>query len=235
MVRTALVSGASRGIGEAIALRLAKDGWQIGLMARNQADLTRVREQIEQAGGKAADICIDLSDGQGMRERLDELRTRLGPIELLVCNAGTGKFISALDANADDWDTQMNLNARASFVLSQLVGAEMKERRQGHLVFITSDAAKRTFSNGSLYCASKYAQYAFASALRQELRPYGVKVSVLLPGLVASYFNDSSPQSAEKADWLQPSDVADAVAYAVSAPANVSIDEIMLHPMSQEW
>lgn len=234
-MRTALISGASRGIGESIAQRLAADGWRTALLARNEADLARVSEGINQSGGSAVPFCMDVTDSERLTAGFADIQGALGQIDLLICNAGAGKFIGALDATYQDWDTQMNLNARASFGISRLVAPHMVARGKGQIVFITSDAAQRTFANGSLYCASKYAQYAFASALRQELRPHGVKVTVLMPGLVASYFNDSSPESAEKADWLRPSDVADAVAYAVSVPENVIVDEITLHPMSQDW
>lgn len=235
MVGNALVSGASRGIGEAIARKLAQSNWKVGLLARSAQDLTRVANEITQSGGEAFAFPVDVTDAAELEKQLVAVKTRLCEIDLLVCNAGSGKFAPALDMSAADWDEQMNLNAKASFVLTKLVAQEMVQRKKGQIVFITSDAAKRTFSNGSVYCASKYAQYAFASALRQELRPLGVRVTVLLPGLVASYFNNSAPDSDEKASWLKPSDVADAVAYAVSVPPNVIVDEITLHPVSQDW
>ncbi len=233
--KTALISGASRGIGEAIAYRLARDGFRVALLARSQLDLTRVANNIIRSGGNAITFCVDLTNSYALEKQFDEIQYTLDRIDLLVCNAGAGKFQSALHSSLEDWDEQMNLNAKASFVLSKLVAVQMVQRRHGQIVFITSDAAKRTFPNGSLYCASKFAQHAYASALRQELRSAGVKVTVILPGLVASYFNSSTPDSMEKADWLKPDDVADAVAYAVSTPHNVIVDEIMLHPMSQDW
>lgn len=235
VVGNALVSGASRGIGEAISRRLAEAKWKVGLLARSERDLARVASDIQQAGGDACSFPVDVTNAAELEQQFAAIKKQLGDIDLLVCNAGSGKFAHALDMSVQDWDEQMNLNAKASFVLTKFVAQEMVQRKRGQIVFITSDAAKRTFASGSVYCASKYAQYAFASALRQELRPQGVRVTVLLPGLVASYFNNSGPDSQEKASWLKPSDVADAVAYAVSVPPNVIVDEIMLHPASQDW
>ncbi|MBY0547797.1 MAG: SDR family oxidoreductase [Candidatus Obscuribacterales bacterium] len=235
VIGSALVSGASRGIGEAISRRLAESKWRVGLLARSEEDLARVADDINQSGGESFAFPVDVTNAVELERQFAALKEQLGAIDLLVCNAGSGKFAHALDMSLQDWDEQMNLNARASFVLTRLVAQEMVQRRKGQIVFITSDAAKRTFASGSVYCASKYAQYAFASALRQELRPQGVRVTVLLPGLVASYFNNSEPDSEEKASWLKPSDVADAVAYAVSVPSSVIVDEITLHPVSQDW
>ena len=96
--------------------------------------------------------------------------------------------------------------------------------------------AKRTFAHGTAYGASKYAQDAMLGSLRKEVRPHGIKVSTIYPGLVDTYFNDTKPDSAEaKRNHLRPADVAQAVRYVLEAPAHVVIDELMLHPLTQEW
>lgn len=233
--KCAIISGASRGIGEAISRKLAQDGYRVCLLARNENDLNALCASISESGGDAVAFAVDLSNAEELNEKFARIGSTLGTVDLLVCNAGAGKFQPIMELELADWDLQMNLNARASFVLSRLVVPLMVQRKKGHLVFITSDAARRTFSNGVAYCASKFAQHAMAAALRQELRPSNVKVTEILPGLVASYFNNSTPDSQEKSDWLKPADVADAVSYAVAAPPNVIVDEIMLHPMSQSW
>ena len=100
---------------------------------------------------------------------------------------------------------------------------------------LASDVAKRTFSGGSLYCASKYAQDAFSASLRKELRSHGIKVSVVYPGLVDTFFHDGNPGQPHRAEYLKPHDIADAVAYILNAPAHVVIDELMLHPLVQDY
>lgn len=233
--KTAVISGASRGIGEAIARKLAAENFKVCLLARNEQDLARIRNDIESSGGEAMTLSVDLSDPNSLDKVFSKITDTLGSLDLVICNAGCGKFSAALETSVEDWDAQMNLNARSSFILSKLASSVMVHQGRGQIIFIASDAATRTFAQGSSYCASKYAQYAYASALRREVRASGIKVTVVLPGLVASYFNDATPDSEEKLNWLRPEDVADAVYYAASAPNHVVVDEITLHPMCQEY
>jgi NADP-dependent 3-hydroxy acid dehydrogenase YdfG len=132
-------------------------------------------------------------------------------------------------------DTVMEVNVKGSFLLTKAVLPGMKAAGKGHIVAIASDVSKRTFAHGSLYCASKYAQHAYFESVRREVRSLGIKVSVIYPGLVDTYFHPGAPGQPQRATYLQPRDIADAVGYIVGAPDHVLIDELMLHPMSQEW
>ncbi len=235
-LKTALITGASRGIGKAIAVKLAAHGLNLVLLSRTKSDLDAVKSEIETGGasGSVLTLPCDILNVENIKSAVNEAIAKFEQIDLLVCNAGVGKFGNLAETTESDWDQMLNTNAKGSFLLAQQIAPPMVSRGDGQMIFVTSDVAKRTFATGAIYCASKFAQYAFASALRQELRPAGVRVSVIMPGLVASSFNDSDADSPEKATWLKPADVADAVMYIAAAPQHVLIDEITLHPVSQE-
>jgi NADP-dependent 3-hydroxy acid dehydrogenase YdfG len=110
----------------------------------------------------------------------------------------------------------------------------MKAQKTGHIINIASDVAKRVFDGGALYCSSKFAQDAFSSALRKEVRRDGIKVSVVYSGLVNTPFH-ANPNSSDKADWLSDADMAQSIQFIMSQPAHVVIDELMIHPLSQDY
>jgi len=111
----------------------------------------------------------------------------------------------------------------------------LKAAKKGHLITIASDVAKRVFDGGSLYCASKYAQHAFTEALRKEVRRDGIKVSTIYSGLVDSHFHADPAGDPSHAGWLSPEDMANSIYYVMNQPAHVVIDELMIHPLNQEY
>jgi len=156
-------------------------------------------------------------------------------IEVMIKNAGYGVFGIAEEITVTDWDELFATNTKGTFLFCKALIPNMKERKEGHIINIASDVAKRTFAGGSLYCASKYAQEAFSSAIRKELRPFQVKVSVVYSGLVDSYFHADPQGSVNHDDWLKNEDMANAVQYIISQPKHVVIDELMIHPLSQDY
>jgi NADP-dependent 3-hydroxy acid dehydrogenase YdfG len=111
----------------------------------------------------------------------------------------------------------------------------MKAAGKGHIINIASDVAKRVFAGGALYCASKYAQDAFSMAIRKELRPFGIKVSVVYSGLVDSYFHADPQGHSSHEGWLTKQNMADAICYIAAQPPHVVIDELMIHPLEQDY
>lgn len=235
MKRITLISGASRGIGRAIATRLAREEHFVMLLARNAEEISELEFEIDQAGGKALSFNADVTDEAQVAEVVAQVMRDFRRIDAVVNNAGIGIFKNAEDISADEWTQVMNTNVKGSFLLTRAALPHLKAAGSGHIIGIASDVSKRTFATGGLYCASKYAQDAFFAALRREVRPLGVKVSVLYPGLVDTFFHDGQPGQPERGYYLQPSDIADAVSYVLNAPAHVVIDELMLHPIGQEW
>ncbi len=233
--KLAIVSGASRGIGRAIAENLAAAGARVLLLARNADELNEVVGFIEQNGGKARAFAFDITEENRVKQFIAEVLISFGRIDILVNNAGIGGFHPVTDTDNKFWDEVMDVNVKGTFLLSKHAVPIMQKQHSGHIIAIASDAARRTFENGALYCASKYAQDAFSSALRKEVRKHGIKVSVIYPGLVDTFFNGGKPGSPENENQLKPHDIAHAVNYIVSAPAYVVVDELMIHPVSQEY
>lgn len=233
--KISIISGASRGIGRAISLRLAHEGHFVVVLARNAEEIGELEHEIDEAGGKALSFVCDISDEQQVADAIAEVMRDFKRIDCLINNAGIGVFKPAEDISAEDWDRVMDINVKGSFLLTRAVLPHMKAAGSGHIVAIASDVSKRTFATGSLYTASKYAQHAFFESLRREVRSLGIKVSVVYPGLVDTWFHEGAPGQPHRAQYLQAEDIANAVSYILHAPPHVLIDELMIHPMSQEW
>ncbi|MBF9142725.1 SDR family oxidoreductase [Hymenobacter properus] len=229
--QVAIVSGASRGIGRAIALLLALQGAKVVAVARSESEL----EELTQ---KTRGLCIvaDIADEEDAQYVVRETLRHYGRLDILICNAGVGSFNELENFEAAEWDRIFDTNVKGTFLLCKAAVPHFKGQKRGHIVGITSDVAKRTFAHGTAYGASKFAQDAVLGSLRKEVRPHGVKVSTIYPGLVDTYFNDTTPGSPEaEKTHLRPADVAQAVRYVLEAPAHVVVDELMLHPLTQEW
>lgn len=230
-----LISGASRGIGRAVAQRLAREGHFVMLLARNAEEITELEFEIDQAGGKALSFVADVTDEKQVGEVMAQIIRDFGRIDCVVANAGYGVFKNAEEISADEWSGVMDTNVKGTFFLAKAAVPHMKAAGSGHILGIASDVSKRTFAQGSLYCASKYAQDAFLSGLRREVRKHGVKVSVVYPGLVDTFFHGGAEGDAKQETYLRPSDIAAAVSYVLNAPPHVVVDELMIHPISQEY
>lgn len=235
MQQTAIITGASRGIGRAIALELAQQNIRVILIARNANELAELQKQIEQEGGQADFYALDISQAAEVKQTVDQILEKHAQVNYLINNAGVGSFQDFEAFDEAEWDRIMDINLKGTFMLTKTLVGHMKAQKQGHIVTIASDVSKRTFPQGSVYCASKYAQEALMSALRKEVRSFGIKVSVVYPGMVATHFGGSQPDEPEKALWLKPQDIAQSVSYILNAPAHVVVDELMIHPLVQDY
>ncbi|MBU6119559.1 SDR family oxidoreductase [Hymenobacter siberiensis] len=229
--QVAIVTGASRGIGKAIALLLTQQGAKVVAVARSEEELLELTQQTQGLG-----IVADVSNEADAQRIIEETLRHYGRLDVLICNAGVGSFAELENFSAAEWDRIFDTNVKGTFLLCKAAVPHFKAQKKGHVVGITSDVAKRTFAHGTAYGASKFAQDAVLASLRKEVRPHGIKVSTIYPGLVDTYFNDTTPGSAEAAQThLRPADIAQAVCYVLQAPAHVVVDELMLHPLTQEW
>lgn len=233
--KLAVISGASRGIGRAIAQELAMAGVYVILVARSEKDLEDAASQIRRTGGSASGFAFDVGDEAAVAAFAAQLENMSQPVDFLINNAGIGSFQPVTETGGGLWDEVMKVNVKGTFLMCRYLVPLMRKQKMGHIISIASDVSKRTFAGGAMYCASKYAQDAFSSALRKEVRPQGIKVSVIYPGLVDTYFNEGKPGKVENKNWLRPQDVAGAVSYVLSAPPHVVIDELMIHPLSQDY
>lgn len=230
--KTIIISGASRGIGRATALYLAKQGANVVATARNADDL-RILEQ--ESTGNIVGMAGDVANEAAMQHVVQTAIDRFGRIDVVINNAGYGIFKNVDEITEEEWDTLMATNVKGTFLLTKAALPTLKAQGTGHIVVVASDVAKRTFAGGSLYTASKYAQEAFMGALRKEVRPHGIKVSGVYSGLVDSHFHAKGQGHASSENWLKEQDMAEALYYIVSQPPHVVIDELMIHPLEQEY
>ena len=216
-MRTALVTGASRGIGRAIAERLAREEYEVVCAARNEMELDEVVAAIVAEGGRARALVLDVSDPQAVAASLIGAN-----VDVLVNNAGIGILKPFMELSAADWQRTLDVNVNALYHVTRAVLPAMIERRSGHVCTIGSIAGRGAFVGGSCYAASKAFVTSWSESLMLEVREHGVKVSVVMPGSVTTHFNEHVP-SDDDAWKLSAADVADTVAYVVSTPPNVLV------------
>lgn len=230
-----IITGASKGIGRQLAIQLALLGAKLSLLARSANELEDLRNSILANGGHCAVLAGDMSDEVFVKKAVEHTVANFGTVDIAINNAGFGIFKTSEDTTAAEWDAVFATNVKGTFLLSNAVIPIMKKNKKGHIINIASDVAKRVFAGGSLYCASKYAQDAYSMAIRKELRSFNIKVSVLYSGLVDSSFHADPEGHDSHSWWLKNEDMADAIIYVASQPPHVVIDELMIHPLQQEY
>ncbi len=231
MSQIILLTGASRGIGAATAELLAGQGHRLALVARESAELYALADRLG-----ALAVAADISREADVERAVQATRAHFGALDAVIANAGVGSFAELENFTAEEFDRIFAVNVRGTFLLAKYAVPYFKAQRSGQFIGVASDVSKRTFAHGTAYGASKYAQDALLGSLRKEVRPFEVKVSVIYPGMVDTHFNGDTPgDPARAATHLRAQDVAAAIAYVLHQPPGVVIDELMIHPMSQEW
>jgi NADP-dependent 3-hydroxy acid dehydrogenase YdfG len=226
--KIALITGASRGIGLAIARSLAGLGAKVALCARDPKRLEAAAAGLKQAGASVVAIPADVRGANEIAALVRETEQSLGPIEILVNNAGIGYFAPVQEASEANWDAVLDTNLKAVFLLSKAVAPGMIQRRGGHIINIGSLSGKSAFAGGAIYCASKWGLLGLTQCVAEDLRPYGVRVSAVLPGSVATDFSLHTGKDTSK--MLQPEDVAHAVESIVTQAPQSFISEVLIRP-----
>ena len=224
----ALITGASRGIGYAIARRLGQMGARVAICGRDQAKLDQSASRLRGEGIEVLAVPADVARGDQVSSLVHKTQQDLGPIDILVNNAGTGVFGPFHEFGEAEWDVVMNTNLKSVFLVCRAVAPEMIRRQTGHIINISSLAGKNTFANGAIYCASKWGLMGLSGSMAEDLRGYGIRVSAICPGSVATEFPGQGGKSPSKI--LQPDDVAHAVAALVTQSAGSFISEVHIRP-----
>jgi len=223
--KVALVTGAGRGIGKAIAISLAKSGCHTILNARTGTQLAAVQKELRALGDNAVAIEADLTRDSDLH-RLVELS---GPVDFLINNAGWGKRAPVVGAKVEDWDQTLRLNLRAPMLLAKLLLPGMIERGEGAVINIGSVSGKSGEANGAAYSASKFGLIGFTQSLFEEVREQGIKVAVILPGFVDTPMIPPV-KYLDRSKMIQPDDVAQAVLYILHAPSTSCPVEMTIRP-----
>jgi NADP-dependent 3-hydroxy acid dehydrogenase YdfG len=218
--RIALITGASRGIGRAIALRFARDGYEIAAVARKKRELDALCDEIDTTDARCRAIVLDVADGNAVARALGGI-----DVDVLVNNAGIGVIKPFAELPPEDWHRMVDVNVNALYHVTRAVLPGMIARRRGHVCTIGSIASRSAFLGGACYAGTKAFVTAWAESLMLEVREHGIKVSVVMPGSVATGFNGNTPS--EKDAWkLTPDDVADTVASVVNTPPHVLLHRV---------
>jgi NAD(P)-dependent dehydrogenase (short-subunit alcohol dehydrogenase family) len=226
--KVALVTGGSRGIGLAIARNLGRLGARLSLCSRHADKLESAAAEVRGEGATVIITAANVTRSGDIEALVQKTEQSLGVIDVLVNNAGIGYFGPFQGAAESDWDAVLDTNLKAVFLLSKAVAPGMIERRTGHIINIASLAGKNAFAGGAIYCASKWGLLGLTECMAEDLRQYGIRVSAICPGSVATDFSPHAGKDVRK--MLQPEDIAHAVEAIVTQSPQSFISEILLRP-----
>lgn len=233
--QVAVVTGATRGVGEAIARRLASMGAHIVLVARGVDDLNRTRDHITQAGGVASVFSCDLTDASAIAQLGEYVARERKRCDILVNNAAVGlegKFLHEI--TPDEWDLVFDTNLRGPYLAIRAFAPLMIAAHSGHIVNISSLAGRNPLPKGAAYAASKWGLNGLTCSVAEELRQYNIRVSVIAPGSINTDFSDHSGRGAASGKdpnkKLQPDQIASVAAMLVTQPAQSFISEVQIRP-----
>ena len=227
--KVALITGGNRGIGKAIALRLASLGASIAICGRHTATLEAAADELRTTGVRVHWQPADVTKSSEVESLVHDTESALGGISILVNNAGMGLFGPVHEKTELEWDTLLNTNLKSLFLVSRAVIPGMIQRRFGDIINISSLAGKNTFAGGGIYCASKWAVQGLSGCMAEDLRGYGIRVSTVCPGSVYTEFSGRGPKDPTKV--LTANDVAHAVAMIATQGPQSFLSEIQLRPL----
>lgn len=237
----ALVTGATSGLGRAVALRLAQAGADVGLLGRSEHDLRQAASEVEDLGVRALPLSVDLANTQHLDEVVERAAAELGGLGVLVNAAGTDVPGWAEEISVQDWQRVVAVNLTAPFVLAKTVMPHMRRAGGGLIVNISSVAGRRGWAGASAYCATKFALTGLTQSLAAEGRTEGVRVCVLYPGAMATNWGTFDPRQRAARDdpthdeeqSLDPSVVADLIAWMAISPGRPVLNEVTITPLRE--
>ena len=227
----ALVTGATAGIGRAIAFALGREGYSVGVCARSAGAVQSLLSDLRKAGIASAGRDADVADPVAVADLVRHVTEALGPVDVLVNNAGVGYLKPFAELTLEEWDRTMATNLRSMYIVTREVLPGMRSRRNGAIINIASLAGKNAVVGGTAYAASKHAVLGFSKSLMLEVRKEGVRVAAICPGSVSTEFGRGRTVPKISRDGiLAPEDVAEAVVATLRLPARALMSEIDLRP-----
>lgn len=241
-LKMALITGASAGIGEATALLLAENGYNLVLVARREERLKKLAAKIKkQFKVEVHTLVGDVQKKAQVEALAKKHQALLGHIDVLVNNAGLAKGLELLqDGKLDDWDTMINTNIKGLLYWTRMLLPHMIKKNSGHIINLGSVAGRWVYPSGAVYCATKFAVRALSEGLRMDLKGTAVRVSNIEPGMVETDFSLVRFNDAQKAkavysgvNALKPQDIAECILWSLQRPPHVNIQEMVIFPTDQ--
>lgn len=241
--RGVLVTGATSGLGRAVALRFADQGIPVALVGRSGAALRQVAAEVHSRNARAVALTADLSDSAALTGLVGSAASQLGGIGVLVNAAATDVPGRAEDLDLDEWNHVVAVNLTAPFVLARSVMPYMRQEGGGLIVNISSVAGRRGWANASAYCSTKFALTGLTQSLAAEGREDGIRVCVLYPGAMATNWGTFDPEQrpdpagtvdTDPADALDPATVADLIVWMATTPGQPVLNEVTITPLREQ-
>lgn len=242
-MKTALITGATSGIGAACAHLFAQQGYQLILVARRAEKLEETAKHLaDKYAVEIKTLIADVRDKANLKQVLESLPENWKAVDVLINNAGLSQGLEPIDqGDTDDWDAMIDTNVKGLLYVTRIVSPWMIKNQKGHIINIGSIAGKEVYPNGNVYCASKHAVDALNKGMRIDLLPHGIKVTAINPGMVETEFSvvrfkgdqERAKKVYEGVEPLHAQDIAEAIWFAVSRPAHVNINDMLIMPTAQ--
>lgn len=243
MNKNILITGGTSGFGKAIAIKFAENGYNISITGRRKERLEELKSYITSMYGVEVNtLQFDIRNKAEVIEAIADLKKKVKNIDILVNNAGLAAGVASIEeGDMDDWDTMIDTNVKGLLYITRQIAPMMKEVKKGHIINIGSTAGKLVYKNGNVYCATKYAVDALNQAMRIDLLPYGIKVTVINPGMAETEFSlvrfkgddDKAKNVYDDLEPLVAEDIANVAFYCASLPEHVCINDLTLTCLNQ--
>ena len=241
MNKTALITGATSGIGKATAIAFSEEGINLIICGRRKEALEKLKSELEKKV-KVHILPFDVRNKEEVFEAIQALPEEFSKIDILVNNAGNAHGLDPIQSgNIEDWEAMIDINVKGLLYVSKAIIPQMAERKQGHIINIGSIAGKEVYPNGNVYSASKHAVDAINKGMRIDLNAQGIRVGAINPGLVETEFSEvrfkgdkeRAKSVYEGFDPLKPEDIADIIRFVVTRPYHVNIADLLVLPTAQ--
>jgi NADP-dependent 3-hydroxy acid dehydrogenase YdfG len=231
----AIVTGASRGLGRHVAMRLAKERVRVAVAARTHDEVARVAEDIRADGGEAMPVVLDVASWASVEQGVAAVRERFGPIDILVNNAGVGFYKPFLEHSITEIDLTIDVNLKGTIYMTKAVLPDMQHTGSGQIVNVASDLGRRVIPGMAAYVASKFGVLGFSGSILREVKGKGVKVMTLTPGIIDTFFGGGTEGTKEETWSLRPDFLAGMIVDMLKLPKHWVVDELAIHAMGQDF
>ncbi|GAB1780276.1 SDR family oxidoreductase [Priestia megaterium] len=239
--KVVIITGASSGIGEATAKELASKGAQLVLAARREDRLKKLQEEIKENGGQAIYKVTDVASHEQMEELAEYALTEFGKIDVMVNNAGVMPLSPVYQKKINEWDSMIDINIKGVLYGIAAVLPSMRERKEGHIINVSSIAGHLVFHASAVYSGTKFAVRAITEGLRKEEAPNNIRTTIISPGTISTELLESISDEELKSEivevskiGIEPASIARAIAFAIEQPSDVAINEMIVRPTIQE-